>query len=86
MLTTVQSDRFKQYVIRSASQLGYDDSLYKPLPEEKQKKTYGYYVQLAEELLEKGLISLGKYEQLLLESFRPDIVYGEEVEGSELRD
>lgn len=86
VLTTEQTERFKQNVIRSASQLGYDDSLYKPLPEEKQKKTYGYYVQLAEELLEKGLISLGKYEQLLLESFRPDIVYGEEVKGSELRD
>lgn len=85
-LTSQQADQFRQGVIRSAVNLGYDDSLYKPLPENKQYKTYGYYIQQAEEVLEKGLISTGKYEQLLLTAFRPDLVYGEEFEGGELND
>mgnify|MGYP000850498333 FL=1 len=86
MLTVEQANQFKQGVIHSAVNLGYDDSLYKPLPPEKQYKTYGYYIQLAEELLQKGLISSGKYEQLLLSAFRSDLVYGDEFKGGELND
>lgn len=85
-LTLQQADQFRKGVIRSAVNLGYDDSLYKPLPENKQYKTYGYYIQQAEELLQKNLISTGKYEQLLLTAFRPDLVYGDEFEGDELND
>ncbi|WP_312811584.1 ImmA/IrrE family metallo-endopeptidase [Sedimentibacter sp.] len=85
-LTIQQAEQFRQGVIRSAVNLGYDDTLYKPLPEDKQYKTYGYYIQQAEELLQKDLISTGKYEQLLLTAFRPDLVYGDEFEGSELND
>lgn len=85
-LTAQQADQFRQGVIRSAVNLGYDDALYKPLPENKQYRTYGYYIQQAEELLEKELVSIGKYEQLLLTAFRPDLVYGDEFEGSELND
>lgn len=85
-LTAQQADQFRQGVIRSALSLGYDDSLYKPLPEDKQYKTYGYYIQQAEELLRKDLVSNGKYEQLLLTAFRPDLVYGDEFEGGELND
>lgn len=85
-LTTQQADQFRQGVIRSAVNLGYDDTLYKPLPENKQYKTYGYYIQQAEELLIKDLVSTGRYEQLLLTAFRPDLVYGDEFEGGELND
>lgn len=85
-LTVQQAEQFRPGVIRSAVNLGYDDALYKPLPENKQYKTYGYYIQQAEELLEKDLVSTGKYEQLLLTAFRPDIVYGDEFEGGELND
>jgi len=85
-LTFDEADKFRQGVIRSAINLGYDDSLYKPLPGNKQYKTYGYYIQQAEELLEKDLISTGKYEQLLLTAFRPDLVFGDEFEGDELND
>lgn len=85
-LTPQQADQFRQGVIRSAVNLGYDDTLYKPLPENKQYKTYGYYIQQAEELLEKDLVSTGKYEQLLLTAFRPDLVYGDEFEEGELND
>jgi hypothetical protein len=40
----------------------------------------------AKKLFEKDLISTGKYEQLLLSAFRPDLVYGDELEGGELND
>jgi len=85
-LTPQQADKFRQGVIRSAANLGYDDTLYKPLPDNKKYKTYGYYIQQAEELFEKDLVSTGKYEQLLLSAFRPDLVYGDEFEGGELND
>lgn len=86
ILTSQQAEQFRQGVICSAVNLGYDDALYKPLPENKRYKTYGYYIQQAEELLQKDLISTGKYEQLLLTAFRPDLVYGDEFEGGELND
>jgi len=85
-ITVGEAEQFRQGVIRSALNLGYDNTLYMPLPEHKQYKTYGYYIEQAEELLKKGVISTGKYEQLLLTAFRPDLVYGEESEGGELND
>lgn len=85
-LTFDESNRFREGVIRSAMNLGYDDSLYKPLPGNKQYKTYGYYIQQAEELFESDLVSTGKYEQLMLAAFRSDLVYGDEQEGGELND
>ncbi|HRX65969.1 MULTISPECIES: ImmA/IrrE family metallo-endopeptidase [unclassified Mesotoga] len=65
-------------VIKSAQDLGYDVTLYKPSPEEKKTMTLGKYVKLAEMLRESGAISEGLYEQYLLEAFRSDIVYGTE--------
>jgi Zn-dependent peptidase ImmA (M78 family) len=72
-------------IISYALSLGYDDTLYRSSPEERAKKTYGRYIKLTDELLERGLISNGKYEELLLEAFRADLVYGLD-EGSELVD
>jgi len=45
----------------------------------------GRYIKRAEELLNRGLISDGKYEELLLEAFRADLVYGLD-EGGDLVD
>jgi len=73
-------------VIRTAARLGFDTSLYKKLPENKQRGTYGYYIKQAENLLQSGVISNGKYEEWLLDAFRDDIVFGEEMEGGELID
>ena len=36
----------------------------------------GHYIASSEKLLEEELISQGKYESLLLDAFRDDIVYG----------
>ncbi len=85
-LTLQEADSMRQNVIRSAIELGYDDTLYRPTPKYKQYKTYGYYIQQAEKALEQGLISSGKYDELLLSAFRCDLVYGEENEGGQLLD
>ena len=36
----------------------------------------GHYIALAEKLLNDEYISYGKYEEILLDGFRDDIVYG----------
>jgi len=73
-------------VIIFAAKLGYDTSLYKPTPENENKGTYGHYIKQAENLLHSGIISNGKYEEWLLDAFRDDIVYGDEMKGGELID
>lgn len=85
-ITEQEADCMREGVVNSARNLGYDDSLYKPLPPEKQYITYGHYIQQADKVFEKGLVSSGKYEELLLDAFRTDLVYGEESEGGELVD
>ena len=72
-------------VRRKAAEIGFDSALYRPLPEKKQYYTYGHYIDQAEQLLNKEIISNGKYEELLLDAFRDDLVYGIE-EGGELID
>jgi len=68
-------------IVSGALALGYDETLYRPLPEGKDRKTYGRYIKRAGELLQRGLISDGKYEELLLEAFRADLVYGLDERG-----
>lgn len=70
---------------KEAEKMGYSTDLYRPSPKCRQYCTYGNYINQADYLLEKDLISYGKYEELLLEAFRDDIVYGDE-EGGELID
>jgi Zn-dependent peptidase ImmA (M78 family) len=76
-----EAAQMRTNVISHALSLGYDDALYRPLPENRAKMTYGRYIKRAEELLERGLISDGKYEELLLDAFRADLVYGTDEEG-----
>ncbi len=75
-LTRDKADTMKTGIIASAMRLGYDDRLYTPTPEERQYATFGKYIKLTERLKEKELVSTGKYEELLLNGFRSDIVYG----------
>lgn len=63
-------------VASTAQGLGYSCDLYKPRSEEKQKYTLGKYIKLTNNIFQLDLISLSKYEELLLEAFRDDIVYG----------
>lgn len=85
-LTHQEADFMRQNVTLSAINLGYSNTLYKPMPKEKQYGTYGYYIQQADKAMEQGLISGGKYEELLLAAFRDDLVYGDDFEGGEVLD
>lgn len=70
----------------SAARLGYDTTLYKATPKENSMKTTGQYIRLAERLYNQDVISTGKYEEILLDAFRDDLVYGELEEGDEIID
>lgn len=81
------AELFLHEAVRSrAESLGYSPDLYRPLPAGKQYMTYGNYIEQAEQLFSKGLISTGKYEQLLLDAFRTDLVYGDEEESGDVID
>ena len=85
-LTQEQAAPMRQGIISSALKWGFDDKLYKPTAEEKKYNTLGHYVTLAQELKAKDLIANGKYEELLLDAFRSDIVFGLNDEGEEQYD
>jgi Zn-dependent peptidase ImmA (M78 family) len=75
-LTEKEAKKMQTGIVALARRLGYDTALYLPTPEEKQYATFGKYVALAKRLREEELVSHGKYEELLLDGFRYDIVYG----------
>ena len=68
-------------VASAAKKLGYDGSLYHSTPSREQKKTFGYYLVQTERLREKNLVSDGKINELLLDAYREDLVYGEGSKG-----
>lgn len=70
----------------SAAKLGYDTDLYKATPENSNMKTTGQYIRMADKLYEKEIISTGKYEEILLDAFRDDLVFGNDDEGDEIID
>lgn len=86
VIKPAEADAMRINVIRSASSLGYSSELYCPLPEEKQYRTYGYLIEQAHKALDKGLVSNGKYEEMLLQAFRSDLVYGDDDGGGEVLD
>ena len=86
-LSDSRGNAFLTESVRSkAETLGYSSDLYRPSPEGKKYMTYGNYISQAEQVLEKGLVSEGKYEELLMDAFRSDLVYGDETEGGDVLD
>lgn len=77
VLTAQDAGAMETGVMGLAARLGYDTSLYRPTPEEKERMVLGRYLALSEKLLEEECISHGKYEELLLDAFRDDIVFGD---------
>ena len=73
-------------IIASARKLGFSDELYVPTPESRRYFTSGSYIDLAERLSDGEVISNGKYEELLLDAYRADIVYNLATEGQETYD
>ncbi len=80
-LSRINMNQMQCGVISAAARLGFDVSLYKNSPEDKKIRVLGHYISQAENLLNSDIISMGKYEELLLDAFRDDIVYGSEEEG-----
>ncbi len=74
-------EEYSRGVIFEARILGLDDSLYQPLPAEMREKTFGYYLKQVEALRDNDLVSQGKIEELLLDAFRDDIVFGSGEKG-----
>lgn len=77
VLTAQEAAAMETGVMGLAARLGYDTSLYRPAPEKKERMVLGRYLALSEKLLEEECISHGKYEELLLDAFRDDIVFGD---------
>ena len=85
-IVSLEAKKLQHGIINYASVLGFDISLYKSSPEYKKKYVLGHYIVQAEHLLESQIISNSKYEELLLDAFRDDIVYGDEQDGGNLID
>jgi Zn-dependent peptidase ImmA (M78 family) len=74
-----ESLALKDGVTREARRLGYDTELYRIIGNENaERRVLGYYVKMADILLDQGKISDGKYNELMLDGFRADIVFGDE--------
>lgn len=87
LLRDEDGDLFLSISVRSkAESLGYSSALYEPAPKSKQFMTYGHYIKQVEDSFENNLISQGKYEELLIDAFRSDLVYGNEEEEETIID
>lgn len=75
-LSSEKLEDYRAGVMSMARHLGYDDKLYKPTLAELQRRTYGHYLKQVQELRQKDLVSSGKIDELLLDAFRDDIVFG----------
>lgn len=80
------NDYLCKSVRNRAETLGYSADLYRPSSEARRFMTYGKYITQAQLVLEKKLVSVGKYEELMLEAFRADLVYGMGEEEGDMID
>ncbi len=69
-----------------AARLGYGSELYVSTAKSRQYFTTGEYIRKVEKMAEKGFISNGKREELLLEAYRADMVYDFDEEEAERDD
>lgn len=70
-----QFDEFGINIIREADRLGYDTSLYKESPENQKYSSIGELIRLTEKTYDDEKITGGKRREILLKSFRNDILY-----------
>lgn len=70
-----QFDNFKSNIIREADKLGYDTNLYKTSPENQKYSSIGELIRLTEKAYDNKKITGGKRREILLKSFRNDILY-----------
>ena len=72
-ITFEEFNKFKPNIKNNAQHCGYDSSLYEPYIDK--NYTIGNYVRLVEEVYQKDLISNGKREEYLIQSYLSDLVY-----------
>ena len=72
-ITFDEFNLFKHDIKHNALRRGYDSSLYEPYIDK--DYTIGNYARLVEEAYEKDLISNGKREEYLIQSYLSDLVY-----------
>ena len=70
-----QYDEYEKDIIREADRLGYDTSLYKPSPENQKYSSIGELIRLTEKAYDDEKITGGKRREILLKSFRNDIIH-----------
>ncbi len=70
-----QFDEYGADIIREAEKLGYDTGLYKPSPENQKYASIGELIRLTEKTYENEKITGGKRREILLKSFRNDIIH-----------
>lgn len=70
-----QFDEFGYNIIREADRLGYDTNLYKPSPENHRYSSIGELIRLTEKAYDDEKITGGKRREILLKSFRNDVLY-----------
>lgn len=68
-------DKFKSSVKINAMNLGYDLTLYNESPHDKKFYMLGKLIPLVNKSYERGLISKGLMEEILIKNYRSDIVY-----------
>ena len=87
LITNALAEQYKAVTVSTvAARLGYGKELYFPTEKSKQYFTTGEYIRKVEELAEKGLISNGRREELLMDAYRADIVYNFDEEEANLND
>lgn len=73
-------------IATAAARKGYGRELYMPTDRNRQYFTTGEYIRKVENIASKNLISDGMREELLLDAYRADIVYGFDEEEAEIND
>lgn len=72
-----QFDDFGYDVIRRADRLGYDTNLYRASPDYQKYYSIGELIRLTEKTYDDNKITGGKRGEILLKSFRNDVLYNE---------
>lgn len=80
------ANTLKSNIIASARKYGFNETVYVSTPSDQQYYTTGSYIELVEQLKDRDLVSYGKYEELLLDAYRADIVFNFETDNQETYD
>ncbi len=80
VISEAETEQMKAGVISAAIRLGYSPALYQDTADQGMV-IYSNYAELAEEFLEAGKITYGKYEELMLEGGYGEILFGDGEEN-----